>query len=702
MNKTILTTILFLSIGLTAFTQINFDKGKLDDYFNALEENNKFMGSVAVTKNGKVIYTKTIGFSDVDNKIKATDNSKYRIGSISKSFTAVLILKAVEENKLDLNQTIDKWFPELKNARDISVKLLLNHRSGIHNFTNDKDYPTWKTQPKTEKEMLEIIAKGGSDFQPDSKAEYSNSNYVLLSYILENIFSKSYSELLQEHIVKPVGLTSTYVFGKINSSDNESKSYSFMETWKIKTETDYTIPLGAGAITSTANDLTKFADALLGGKLLKSESLEIMKTIKDSYGMGLIQVPFFNNIGYGHSGNIDGFSSVYSHFAEDKISYALISNGTNYNINNISIAVLSAVFDKPYDIPEFSTYEVNSDDLDKYLGVYASKQIALKITITKDGNTLIAQGTSQPALPLEATDKDKFKLDQLSVKLEFNPTDETMILFQGGGQIQFAKEETPLTSSQETVMSGLLIDSETNSPIEFANMGVVDKNKGTVSNQEGKFKIMFSREFANDSLTISHVLYKTVKIPIKNSRNLVISLQPNENQLSEVVITNIQKKNRKIGVKSYNPMFSGSTVSKEMDIIESSIKIKIPKNKTVWVKDVNFYLRRGFETDSAFIRINFYKNLDGSPGEKIVFENIIQRKQILNGWVNIDLENNSVYLEEDFFIGVEIIPDFIKHNEIYIGAVLTKGNGFMRKSSLGEWIENPLGLAQSINVEVEY
>ncbi len=259
-----------------------------------------------------------------------------------------------------------------------------------------------------------------------------------------------------------------------------------------------------------------------------------------------------------------------------------------------------------------------------------------------------------------------------------------------------------LTFSQEIVMTGLLIDSETNSPIEFANMGVVDKNKGTVSDLDGKFMIRFSQEFASDSLTISHVLYKTVKIPIKNSKNLVIPLQPHENQLSEVVVTNKKKKNRKIGVKSYNPLLWGKTVIQEMDIREYSIQIKIPNNKTARVKDVNFYLRRGFETDSAFIRINFYKNLDGSPGEKLVFENIIQRKQILQGWVNIDLENHSVYLEEDFFVGVEIIPDSKKQQEVFIGGVITKGKAFMRTSSLGKWEKVTLGIAPSIHVEVEY
>ena len=439
MTKTILTTALLLTLGQIGFSQ-NFDKTKLDNYFNAIEQNNKFMGSVAVSKNGEIIFTKSTGFADVENNLKATEKTKYRIGSISKSFTAVLTLKAVEEKKIDLNQTIDKWFPSITNAKEITVKHLLSHRSGIHNFTDDKDYLTWNTQPKTETKLIEIIQKGGSDFKPDSKAEYSNSNFVLLSYILEKIFAKSYSDLLQEFIVKPIGLTNTYVFGKINPKNNECKSYSFSGTWKLETETDFTIPLGAGAIISTPSDLTKFADALFGGKLLKTESLEIMKTVEDGYGIGLFQIPFYKNIGYGHTGGIDGFSSVYSHFADDKISYALISNGTNINNNDISIAVLSAVYDKPYEIPVFTTYILTSEDLDKYLGVYASKQIPLKITITKDRNTLIAQGTGQPAFTLEATDKDKFKFDQAGAKFEFNPTDKTMILFQGGGQIKFTKE----------------------------------------------------------------------------------------------------------------------------------------------------------------------------------------------------------------------------------------------------------------------
>lgn len=440
MKRITITTFLIGILTQFGFAQ-TIDKTKLDTYFNVLEESNKFMGSVAVSKNGEIIYAKSAGYADVENNLPASENSKYRIGSISKSFTAILVLKAVEENKLDLNETIDKWFPAIKNAKQITVKSLLNHRSGIHNFTDDDDYLTWNTQPKTEEEMVEIIARGGSDFNPDSQAAYSNSNYVLLTYILEKTFEKSYADLLQEYIVKPTGLSNTYVFGKINPDNNECKSYKFAGTWKSETETDYSVPLGAGAVISTPGDLTIFADALFGGKLLKPESLELMTTIKDGYGFGLFRFPFYQRMGYGHTGGIDGFSAVYTHFPDDSISYALASNGSNYNSNDISIAVLSAVYGKPYEIPVFTTYNLSPQDADKYLGVYASRQIPLKITITKEGNTLIAQGTGQPAFPLEATGKDKFSFDQAGAKFEFNPEDKSMILFQGGGQIKFTKEE---------------------------------------------------------------------------------------------------------------------------------------------------------------------------------------------------------------------------------------------------------------------
>ncbi len=432
--------ILFLTIlfSLSSFSQ-EFDKTKLDEYFNTLDENNKFMGSVAVSKNGEIIYLKSIGFADIDNRQKATKDTKYRIGSISKSFTAVLVLNAYESKKIKLNQTINKWFPTIKYSDLITIKNLLNHRSGINNFTNDLKYFSYNTHPKTEEEMIKIIEVGGNNFIPDTKTEYSNSNYLLLTYILEKIYMKSYSDLINQLIVKPINLKNTYVFDKIDVSKNESMSYKYLGSWKEEPQTHFSVPLGAGAIISTPIDLTKFADALFSFKLLSKETLEIMKEIEEGFGFGLFQIPFYNKVGFGHNGGIDGFSSVYSYFPEDNISYALTSNGTNMNNNDISISVLSAIYQKPYNIPEFNFFK--PENLDLYLGIYSSKETPIKITITKDFGRLILQGSGQPPFALEATNKDVFTLDQVGAKLEFNSENNSFTLLQGGMQILFEKEQ---------------------------------------------------------------------------------------------------------------------------------------------------------------------------------------------------------------------------------------------------------------------
>ena len=434
-----LTFALFLwSFALTQAQTL--DTNKLDRYFEVLFENDKFMGSIAVSKDGQLIYTKSVGYADQAQGLEATEKTKYRIGSITKSFTAVLIFKAHEQGLLDLEATIDQWFPEVPNAPEITVSHLLNHRSGIFNFTNDPDYLTWNTEAKSEEEMVALVVAGGSVFKPDSRAEYSNSNYVLLTFILEKVFKASYADLVRIHITEPNGLKDTNVFGKMDTADNESKSYQYAGLWKEEAETDFTIPLGAGAITATASDLTRFGDALFGGRLLQEESLKLMTTITEGYGRGIFQVPFHEHTGFGHSGGIDGFRSMYTHFPKDKLTYAMTSNGLNTNSNAISIAVLSAVYGQDFDIPEFSTYAVAAEDLDAYLGVYATDQIPLKVTVTKKGNTLIAQGSGQPPFALEATDRHKFKLDMVGAEFEFHPENNTMVVFQGGGQITFTKE----------------------------------------------------------------------------------------------------------------------------------------------------------------------------------------------------------------------------------------------------------------------
>jgi D-alanyl-D-alanine carboxypeptidase len=437
-KKTILTLLFVLLVGPSFGQTLN--TSKLDSLFNILELKDKFMGSIAISENGKLIYTKSIGKDDIEANKHATILTKYRIGSISKMFTSCLIFKAVEEKKINLNQTIENYFPTIENSNKITISNLLNHRSGIHNFTRDENYTSYNTAPKSEKQMIEIIASSKSDFEPNSKADYSNSNYVLLSYILEKIYKKSYKELLNAKIIKPLGLKNTYFGSKINSQNNEAYSYSFEEKWEKENETDMSIPMGAGAIVSNSTDLVLFIENLFANKIITQNSLEQMKTIKDNYGMGIFQVPFYDKKGFGHTGGIDGFGSVLSYFPENKLAIALTSNGMLYENNTIIIAALSSYYNKPFQVPTFKIIELKPEDLDKYLGEYSKENFPLKINITKELDKLFAQATGQSAFPLEAIEKDIFEFSAANIKIEFNPKENQLTIIQGGRKTIMTKK----------------------------------------------------------------------------------------------------------------------------------------------------------------------------------------------------------------------------------------------------------------------
>jgi CubicO group peptidase (beta-lactamase class C family) len=443
--------ILSLAVGLVWLTGCvkNFDKAKLDAYFDTLANNDKFMGSVAVSRNGELIYSKTVGFTDIENDIRADEKSKYKIASISKTFTTVLTFIAIEENKLNLHQTIDKFFPEIRNAHKITILHLLYHRSGI---ADDNSLTDHANQPETEQETLERIVNAGTDFEPDTKAVYGNMNFVLLTFILEKIYQKPFHEILEEKITKPAGLKNTYCVYQKNENNIGCKSYkyswqiadgTYIDGWESEDEIDLSILSGAVGIISNAVDLALFGDALFNGELISNHSLQQMKTIKENYGMGLMPIPFNKETGFGHPGNIDGFNSIFVHFPDSKISFALTANGLNFSRNNIAHTVLSAVKGLSFDIPEFTTYTYHvTNDLDNYQGTYSSEQIPVKVTVIQINNILFAAKETS-FVPLKATEKDKFVFEEEGIVLEFNQIDKTMVYKQGSDIFKFIRTSNP-------------------------------------------------------------------------------------------------------------------------------------------------------------------------------------------------------------------------------------------------------------------
>jgi D-alanyl-D-alanine carboxypeptidase len=435
-----LTAIVAFLFTLSASAQ-QINTTDLDRLLDSLTVHNKSMASVLLTHKGQKVYERAIGYAVIDSagSFKATPDTRYRIGSITKTFTATMIMQLVEENKLALNAHLDQYFPKIPNAGQITIEMMLRHRSGIHNFTDDEAYWKGQTEPRTRAEMLAIFTGNKADFAPDVEAKYSNTGYILLGYIIEDVTKKSYEKNLQERILSRIGLKNTRFGGKIDPASGDAYSYTYSKRWEKREETDLSQPAGAGAIVSTPADVTTFISALFNGKLVSQKSLSEMTRIVDIFGMGLAPTPFYQRKGYGHTGGLDGFQTVVAYFPGDSLAVAVFSNGVDYPLNDILIAMLSTYYKVPVAIPDFKAMQLSPEELDPYVGVYASQQIPLKMTITHSNNKLYGQATGQPAFLLTPVKKDVFKFDAAGLTMEFRPGIKEVTLTQAGQAYLCAK-----------------------------------------------------------------------------------------------------------------------------------------------------------------------------------------------------------------------------------------------------------------------
>lgn len=406
---------------------------KLDSLFNVLQSRHLATGSVAISINGKPVYQKAIGFTTLDSNKKATPdiNTKYRIGSVSKMFTAVMIFQLIEDGKLSLNQNLATFFPQLPNADKITIEDMLYHRSGLHNYTVDTNFPDWMDQPKTQEELLKIIADKGADFEPGAKADYCNSNYLLLSYIIEKLSNESYADVLKKKIISKLGLTNTYYGKPIDYSRNESSSYRYTNgAWTTEKETNVNIHSGAGAIVSTPGNLTVFIHALFNSKLINKTSLANMTTMLDGYGMGMFPYDFDATKGYGHNGRIEEFYSAVRYYPEKKMAICYITNGILYPRVDIVDGILKICFNKTYTIPFSNATTLQTTDIDKYTGTY-SGNLPFKMTCKKENNKLTIQAAGK-SMDLEPINANYFMNIPNGAFFEFNP---------GNGRLQIKETD---------------------------------------------------------------------------------------------------------------------------------------------------------------------------------------------------------------------------------------------------------------------
>ncbi|SDS02636.1 CubicO group peptidase, beta-lactamase class C family [Gillisia sp. Hel1_33_143] len=439
--KRLFVLVSFLLIGFSTIAQ-ELNTAKLDSLFSLISLKDKAMGSFSIFQDGEEIYKHSIGFEDISKNEPASHLTRYRIGSVSKTFTAVLFLKLVEEGKVGLETTLDNFYPEIPNAQNITMEFLLDHHSGLFNYTSQDSYIKLMESPRSKEEMLQLFIKNGTIFSPGSRFQYSNTNYALLTFIIEDLEKQNFATVLKERITKPLGLKNTYFGGKIISANNEAFSYKKRRAWMLETETDMSNALGAGGLVSTPTEINTFFTALFNNKVLKAETLEQMIALKDRYGLGISRIRLEDKEGFGHSGGIDGFSAIGYYFPEEKLAYSFVLNGLDMNSSELIKGPLSIYFHKDYSLPVFEMeYRTDLSDLQSYEGTYASPMLPIKLDVFIEDGSLLVQGTNQPAFILYAVDKDKFKNDLLKLKIEFKPSESKLILSQGGGIFELTKEK---------------------------------------------------------------------------------------------------------------------------------------------------------------------------------------------------------------------------------------------------------------------
>jgi CubicO group peptidase (beta-lactamase class C family) len=399
MKLKLLACILLLSMGSFAQLSNEAQKQRLDSLFDALAANKMSMGSISIYKNGKEFYSKTYGCANVKDKkeIPASEQTLYRVGSISKVLTAYLIMKMDEEGKLKLSDNMSSWFPTLNNAQNITISQMLRHKSLLPVYHKVDDLLKLR-KTKTAEELIGMINKAEANADT-SKEKYNNLNYTLLTLIIEKVSGKSYNTVLQESLKDLPDFKGYGTNNYLDHTKNEANSFHIgKEGWEEDIENpEWKLPDGSGFLVSNARSLNEFMDALFTDRLLKHESLQQMLPSKSMFGLGLMKANYEKHKGYGHTGRIEGFTCATSCFPDDKICVTFLQNGSVYPLNDIFILVGNILFDEKQEpLPGLKKIALSVEEMQKMTGTYANAEEGYKVIVDLKGNELrlrIAKGS---------------------------------------------------------------------------------------------------------------------------------------------------------------------------------------------------------------------------------------------------------------------------------------------------------------------
>ena len=368
----------------------------LSYFFDSLLLKRGFNGSILVAKDGAIIYEKYAGFADLRKKDSLTDSTALHIASTGKTLTAMAALRLVQENKLSLDDSLQRFFPSLP-YEGITVKMLMNHRSGLPNYIYFLDADkTYKNEYVTNTDVLDYLVtkKPNRSFRPDSRFSYSNTNFVLLALIIEKVSGKPFGDFMKEKIFDPLQMKDTYVYSLADTA-TAVPSFNYNNSHWQNDKMEGTV--GDKNIYSTPKDLLKWDQALYTEQFLRKTLLDsaftpysLERPSIHNYGLGwrMLLIPNGKKVIY-HFGRWHGFNAAFARLIDEKVTIIILGNKFNRSIYSTA--------SKAYDIfGDYDQRRIGGDDEEETTGLQ-------KIMLSKFGNETFAQKSSKKSETTEAS-----------------------------------------------------------------------------------------------------------------------------------------------------------------------------------------------------------------------------------------------------------------------------------------------------------
>lgn len=395
---------------------------KLEEYVTSEVNAGRFSGAILIAQDGKVLMSKAYGLANIENDMPNTTQTKFRIGSLTKQFTAMAILMLQERQKLNVQDPICNYLPQCPEAwQSITIHHLLTHTSGLPNYMYTLNLTEEERAYSPLTRDIERLRKGSLEFAPGTKFNYCNSGYVLLGHIIEKVTGKSYGDFVRDCIFEPLKMVNTgYDYNGLVLK-HRAEGYSLRgDTIITAPFVDMSVPFAAGGLYSTVEDLYLWDQALYTEKLISKKSLEMMFTpYKKQYGYGWIIDEQFKRLCINHGGRIEGFMNSIERFPEEKLTVVVMSNRDTISAGRLSRNLAAIALGKPVSrSPVHQEIAVDPSVYDAYLGQYEVVR-NLIVTVTREETKLLAQATGYSKIEFFPESEIEFFAKQMDAQIMF-------------------------------------------------------------------------------------------------------------------------------------------------------------------------------------------------------------------------------------------------------------------------------------------